>query len=381
MIWKFCIFGFLFVLCQNVWLQETDNRLILVHADIARGRPDADESIRELIGNVKFRQGDAFLICERAIQFVETGKSILQGDVFYQDSVKQLSGKQLTFYEKQDLFILNGNSQLADTSKILSAHTIEYYRSSDKAKARGQVLLADTVSNMQIRCSAADYEQQRGYALCTGDPVFTRADTSDKDTTTIRGIRFEMFSDGDTLLITGRVQIDRGAMTAFCDTVEYFQKREIIVLRPEPKVWQEQDYLTGKIIKLYLRDSEIYKVDIIEDAVAVTQVDSTIRTQIPYDLLTGGDMQVFITDESIDSIIVRQQATSYYHVIDEGRENGLNKALGDLLKISFSENELDKVHLYSDPGVSNGEFYPQRIQNTLEKEILEQLRQHRFLDN
>ncbi|MDZ7722847.1 MAG: OstA-like protein [candidate division KSB1 bacterium] len=370
----------LIVLCQELWAQTPDNRLSLVHADMARGRPDVNETVRELVGNVKFRQGDAVLTCERAIQFVESGKSVLQGNVFYKDSVKQLTGRRLTFYRPRDLFVLDGNARLAEVSKILTAKSISYDRSSDRAEARMKVLLADTANDLHIRCEAAVYEQPRGYALCTGNPVFSQADTSNADTLYIHGTRFEMFHNGDTLLITGDVRMQRGTMTARCDTLEYFTESERVTLRPVPRVWQDKDYLTGETILLQLQDSELISADILNNAVAVTAVDSAIQTRVPYDLLTGGDMKVYITDEAIDSIIVRRQATSYYHVIDEGRENGVNKALGDLLKIKFSGNELSKVHLFSDPGVSNGEFHPKQTQGRLEDEMLEKLNQYRVLE-
>ena len=131
--------------------------------------------------------------------------------------------------------------------------------------------------------------------------------------------------------------------------------------------------MTGRSVSLLLDGSEVVAIHIVGDAVAASTVDSTLKTDVPYDLLTGQDMMVYVTDEKIDSVRIEEQATSYYHVIEEGEEKGLNKALGDALFITFDGDTLKRVRVHSSPSASVGEFYPPTHKSDIEMELKEQL--------
>jgi len=91
--------------------------------------------------------------------------------------------------------------------------------------------------------------------------------------------------------------------------------------------------------------------------------------RIPYDILTGEDILVNIKDDQIDSVTVTGKATSYYHVIEEGKEKGLNKVLGDRLMMSLKGGQLKKVNVFSKPSISAGVFYPSTSQTAVVKEM------------
>ncbi|HID24668.1 MAG TPA: hypothetical protein EYP14_20035 [Planctomycetaceae bacterium] len=102
-------------------------------------------------------------------------------------------------------------------------------------------------------------------------------------------------------------------------------------------------------------------------------MDTLKDGELRYDLLTGEDITVSVKDEQVDTVIVRGRATSYYHLFEDGVEKGLNKVLGDEIRMLFSDGELKKVIVTSDPSTSTGTFYPPKSKAMIEKELNELL--------
>jgi len=377
---SFFIFCATFVLCHAAIAQtsaQTDSakaeKLVLVHADILKGYTLNNQKVRQLIGDVKFRQGSAVLTCDRASQYVTRNKTVLSGDVAFVDTSKQLYGDQLVYFDKLKRALVEGHVKLVDSTKTLFSQKLDYYDEDEKAIADNEVVLIDSAENITITGEHAEYLRKKKYAQVTGDPVMTKIDTSGTDTLVIYGDIFEMFDDGDRFDVTGQVKVDRGDITAYCDTLRYLEKDNRIILRDSPRIREKDQYLTGRTVTLFLKDAEVERIHIVGNAIASSTVDSTIQTSIPYDLLKGEEMMVYVTDEAIDSVHIRKQATSYYHVIDEGEEKGLNKALGDELVIIFGQDKLKRVRVVSSPSSSTGQFYPPKDQIVLEKELKEEL--------
>ena len=343
----------LFVLCHSLLAQSTDTttveKLQLVHADRLQGQNMGQDNIRQLIGNVKFRQGDAILTCNRATQYVEAGRTILYGDVAYVDTTKALYGDKITYYESTQIAYVEGNVKLVDSTKTLYADRLRYYDEEDKAVADGNVQLIDNKENLNLTGAFAEYLQESEYAKVTGRPVLTKHDTTDSSELIIRGAVFEMFDDGDRFKVTDSVHVTRGEIEAFCDTLIYLQEASKITLANLPQVHQGEQYLNGNSVSLLLEETDVVGIEIIGKAIATSRVDSTVYTRVPYDLLTGEDMMVYVTDEVIDSVRIIGRATSYYHVIEEGEEKGLNKALGDMRRrvalTGFVQMPFDRLQL------------------------------------
>ncbi len=368
---------FTLVLWQFTFPQQTgadDEKLRLVHADVLMGKKDdRGRETREFVGAVKFRQGETILTCERATEFIDAGRYELYGDVTYVDSAKSLFGDKFNYYEATKIAYVDGNVRLLDSTKTMTADHLIYNDEENIADATGNVVLVDEKEKVVIVGDDAHYRRDDGYAKITGHGALTKTDTTDADTLKIFGKVFQMFDDGDRFLVTDSVQVVRGEIEAFCDTLEYFEEKSIIKLANSPRVHQGRQYLTGNSVSLLMEESDVKGIHIVGNAIATSTVDSTVTTPVPYDLLSGQDMMVYVTDEKIDSVHIKERATSYYHVIEEGAEKGLNKALGDELFIRFNADTLSSVRVKSDPGASLGQFHPPSHRDELEGELRAEL--------
>ncbi|MBN1465831.1 hypothetical protein JXA02_08730 [candidate division KSB1 bacterium] len=364
-----------FVLCQLLAQStesEKDEKLRLVHADVLRGQMDG-EKIRQFIGNVKFEQGDAVLTCERAMEYEDVGRFVLIGDVAFIDSSKSLFGDKITYYDATKIAYLEGHVKLVDSTKTVVADRIRYHDEQEEAYADGNVILIDAKENIDILGDHAEYFRTSGYARVTGHAMLTKSDSTDDGELIITGKIFQMFDDGERFLVTDSVKVDRGDLEAFCDSLEYFQAESLIKLANAPRVQQGRQYLTGHSVSLLLQEADVKVIHIVGNAIASSAVDSTVVTPVPFDLLSGQDMMVYVTDEKIDSVLIKERATSYYHVVEDGEEKGLNKALGDLLFIRFKEDTLSRVRVTSSPGSSVGQFHPPTHRAVLEAELRTEL--------
>ncbi len=345
-------------------------KLELVRADMFTGER---EFVRRFQGNVQFRQGGALLNCDRAIQYIQKGRIVLQDNVHIIDQKKELYAENVVYYEENKIAHAQQNVRLVDSLRTLTAQQVLYYDEQDKAVADGQVVIVDTVENYYLSGEHADYFRQTGYAKMTGAPRFVQLDSLQRKELAITGKTMEMLADGDTIRVTGQVQVTKDSVVAHCGKLEFLREEDIIVLKIEPRAEQTGNYLFGKTLELLLEDRNIRAIHILENAVVVSKNDTVAHMDIPFDAMTGEDVMVYLSNNSIDSVRVTERATSYYHVIEDGKEKGLNKTLGDRLNIYFRDGRVTDVLVSSSPSVSEGAFYPRHNKNAVRNELLQVL--------
>lgn len=350
-------------------------RLQLVNADQCNGDKDV---VRICTGNVQFCQGQAVMLCDKATQYVQEGKVLFEDHVLIVKKGKELRADRITYFEESKIALAEQNVQFKDSTKTLSADKIYYYDSEDKAIAEGAVLITETKERFQLEGERAEYLRATGYAKVIGQPVLTKMDSLNKPEIVIRGKTMEMLSDGDSIKVLEEVVVTRADVVAHCGTLVFVQNDEKIELFDQPSAEQEDTYLGGNRLELLLEKNDLKAIHVIKDAIAISKNDSTPGLQLPYDILTGEDILVQLKDDKIDSVTVTGRATSYYHVIEEGKEKGLNKVLGDRLMLSLKDGQLKKVKVFSKPSTSSGVFYPSACQTVVVKEMKDILKKYHF---
>jgi len=363
--------GALLLLCLTIPVHGAEqSRLNLEHADRAEGSGTRE---KRLIGNVRFVQDEAVLECDSARHNADQQSAVLQGRVRFHKGIQRLYSEQLLYFEDTRRALAEGNVKLIDSTKVLLADRLDLYDPERRAIADGAVVLLDTLEYLRITGEHAEYDQDRAYARVTIEPRFTKLDSIGSVDLTITGTIMEMFEDGDKIRITGDVVITRGETLARCDSVHFFREDQRVELFPNPIAWQRDDILLGERMTLLLDGSDLKGIHIRGSSLVRSKIDSAGAIDPPFDLLTGEEITVSLREERIDTVKVRGRATSYYHVIEDGEEKGLNKVLGDRIDLFFSEGELQKVLVRSDPEPSEGIFYPPQDQDQIEGELREEL--------
>jgi len=348
---------------------EKQEKIKLIYADQLSGDVIDGKNVRKLVGHVKFRQGASILTCDRATEYVDEGHVLLLGRVRMVDSTRELLADKVHYFEETRKAVAEGRVVFSDSSKIMKANELEYDEINEIVTAVRNVTLSDTAKHMTLYGDSIKYHRHEGYALAHGHPKFVKLDSTESRTLTITGNVMEMFDDGERVKVSGDVVITRGEVVAHCGELEFINNEEKVILSITPEAQRESDFLKGKNIELFLQDNEVKAIKVSNNAIVTSQVDTVKDPRQRYDLLTGENILVSLHDEQIDTVVIKGRATSYYHLFEDGQEKGINKVLGDEIRMFFTDGNLKRVVVKSDPSTSTGTFYPPHNQSLIEGEL------------
>jgi lipopolysaccharide export system protein LptA len=359
----------LFVLQSGRAAAQSGSTLQLVHADSARGYLENGRLVRELEGRVEFVQDTSRMYCDRAIQYPEEKLVIFGGRVRIVTPPRELQADKIYHYEVRREQMASGSARLITPRQILTADALHYFEKEDRAVAEGHAVIADTVERAALSGHRIEYLRLQGYARVDGAPLFVRHDSTGSDSLAVRARMMEMFEDGERVVARDEVTVSQGEVSADCGEMHFIRKTDKITLKLQPRAKRSFDFLRGTEIDLLLRERLLTGIGIRGNAIVVTRVDTLTSPEAQYDYLSGEEIYIRVREKQIDSVFVHERATSYYHLYDEKKYQGINKILGDELTMCFGEGKVRKVGVRSNPAASNGIFYPEGKEGPLLKEL------------
>ena len=168
------------------------------------------------------------------------------------------------------------------------------------------------------------------------------------------------------------VKIFSDSMQSVGDSLFYALKDSVFRLFKSPVVWAQTNQVTGDTIYMYLKNSKPERLYVFENAMALSQVDSTIY----FNQVKGNTINAYFdTTGQIQFLRSKGNSENVYYATDEGGHFiGVNKNSSDVVEIRFADGKAKRVLLIN--GV-DGTMYPMRQVN---HEDLK-LRNFRWLDN
>jgi len=354
-------------------------RLRLINAKLLSGWMENGENVRALSGDVFFRQDSAEIHCDRALQYVERAQVELTGKVLLLDPPRRLTAGRVWYDEATRDYRAYLEPQLQDTSRTLTADTLHYCERLDQATAAGRVAIEEKHHRVRLQGGRADYRRAIGYARVLGRPVLTEMDSLGVVLMTVTADTMEMFDDGRRYQLAGRVHIRRDSIDAYCGRLTYLRASQKLQLIEQPWAERGRDVMRGQEMEILLHKERVVGLHLLKQTAVLSRVDSTQSRSEQFDLLTGERMEIAFQDDEISHVVVRGQATSYYHVYEDTTAKGMNKALGDEIRLYFTDGVLERVKVISSPGSSSGVFYPPKQADALRSELEEKLKQARAL--
>ncbi|MDP2209487.1 MAG: OstA-like protein [Bacteroidota bacterium] len=394
---KYIPFLLIFI-STNLFSQQDDKIIILNHADSLVGREIKGESIRELIGNVQFMQGNVVVNCDRAVQYFKTNEVVLTGNVRVQDDTLVLNGKR-GIYNGNDktseafegvhleegtrkLFadygkyfiterrvLFRKNVFMQDTSSNLSCDELIYFRDEKRTIARKNVIISDI--NNDVKTYSNYFESLGDYSFLLDQPRIVQIDTTDEGTLdTLTIVSSEMHSYQDSLsrfIAIGKVIMKRGDLSAECGNSVYYTDADSIILRDKPFVWYEKTQVSGDSIFIKLKERKLEKIIVRGNAFAISLSDT--NSQNRFDQMSGETITMTFFEGKINNILVDVTATSLYYLyetevsaadttITVQKPNGINITSGDQITILFEEKKVEAIKIIS--GVE-GKYYPENL--------------------
>ncbi len=384
---SYCAIVLLFTVGAEAQQGET---VILQNADVFSGkRLTNGEDVRELEGNVRFKQGNVRVWCDRAIQFLNRNEIELIGNVkIVRDTITLTSRKGRyygnqrksdgegnvklktphvtlhadfgTYYIDEKKAFFQRNVSIVDSTTVIYGEQLTYYEKERKSIAMLNVRIVIASDNVTMFGNYLEHFDSTKYSKMTEHPRLMQIDTTEKgeiDTLAVKSIMMESFDDSTKKLIaTDSVVIVRGAMAARCGLVKYFTRDEKIELYQKPVVWYDENQVTGDTIFLSLRNNRLETASVRTRAFVASLSDSLYPLR--YNQLTGRTITMKFNNNKLQETFVERNAISLYFLYGDSASNGVNKTSGDYILMKFNDG---KPHTINVSKGIEGSFYPENL--------------------
>lgn len=378
------------VFCLVSTVAQQKDVVLLQNADIFSGKRLANgEDVRELEGNVRFKQGNVRVWCDKAIQFLNRNEIELIGNVkIVRDTVTLTSRKGRyfgdkrradgegsvklktpnvtlfadlgTYYIDENKAFFQRNVRVVDSTTTIFSEQLTYFEQERKSIALLNVRIVNADDNVTMFGHYLEHYDSTRYSKMTENPRLMQIDTSEAgviDTLAVKSVVMESFDDSTKRLIaTDSVIIVRGGLAARCGLVRYLTQQERIELYAKPVVWYNENQVTGDTIFLYLKKNRLQSANIRTRAFVLSQSDSAYPYR--YNQLTGRMITLQFAENKLRESYVERNAISLYFLYDDRVANGVNKTSGDYILMKFNEGKPQTINVSK--GIE-GLYFPENL--------------------
>ncbi len=253
--------------------------------------------------------------------------------------------------------ILNGDRELRGDS-------LHYDRRAGLGWAWGNVLMRDTANATSVRGERGFHEDASDRAWVTGraelimalgadslhlhaDTLFAMPDSIGRRVVARRGVRFF-----------------KSDMQGACDTMIHSDADSTIHLISSPVLWSGDDQITGRRIRIQLRDGQAHRLFVDNDAFLCSQVDSGRFDQVTGTTMTGrfigGQLAGLVADGNCRTVYFAREEPASEAVSDTIgppvlRFLGVNRVDCSRIRVELNEGAVNTISFLARP---DGSMYP-----------------------
>lgn len=380
--------------------------LDVLHADVLTGRTEGNATFRELSGNVRIRQENVYISCDRALQNIGDNSVELIGHVVITQDTLVLKTERGMYYGNDRIAASSSKLLLDDGHVTLDAESGRYNAGTHTARFFSRVTVTDSLARIQSRSLVYDRDSARAVssgptiiefrrqnatiladsvihyqrtgisyfpvrprlwqidtAYVRSDSLAGEADSMRLDTLSIVAEHMESHRDtSNRFLASGHVEMVRGALSARCGDALYTRNDSTIVLREFPVVWQEDTQVTGDSIHVALADNSVRRVSVHGSAFSASRSKPSEKDSLyppgRFDQTKGKNILIDFADDEVQTIRIEQTAVSLYYLFDGRALNGVRRESGDVIVVSFAGGKAEQIRTI---GGVEGVYYPEKF--------------------
>ncbi|MCK5572938.1 MAG: hypothetical protein KAJ12_09270 [Bacteroidetes bacterium] len=377
------------LLSSSPAIPQESRVIILENADSLVGRVIDGEDARELIGNVRVRQGNLLITCDRALQFLERGTVHLDGRVVMRDDSVTITAPRAVYYRderKAEVFdsvaLFDGRSVLTaqygryfmesetaffhtnviveDSVSIVIADSLTYLLPESRALGSGNVAIHSKADDMTIFGGALDHQASGRFSRMTRMPVLVQLDMTDAgtvDTLVVRSAVMESYRDTVRRFVAiDSVRLFRSGLSAIGERVTFYMDGDSMQLRGSPVIWYGETQVSGDSTDVYLTGQKLRHMKVMGDAFTMSRSDSNFPER--FDQLAADRLDLLFEDGRLAQVQADSRAISVYHIYEDSLANGLNKSSGDRIVMDFSEGRVASLKII---GGVEGQYVPEPL--------------------
>jgi hypothetical protein len=233
-----------------------------------------------------------------------------------------------------------------DKTKTMIADTLFFNRRTGFGEAYGNMVLNDTAKQIILMGDYGYYDGQTKFAFATDsaqmieysmqDSLFLHADT----------LQMQTIGQERELKAFYGVRFYRIDLQGVCDSLLFNTRDSVLNLYKNPVLWNTGYQLTGDTIRTFFNDSTIEKVDVLNYAFSLEQVDTTY-----YNQLKGRNLYAFFTAGELTRIEVHGNAESIYYPLNEDSLSfvGQNSTESSYITIIVHERKPIEISWFPQP--------------------------------
>lgn len=324
--------------------------------------------------NVTLHDGQVDLQAESGYYFTESDRAEFYGNVELVDTASTLTAMKLIYYNAVDSAIAVENVIINDENSTIRADSLIHIRKRKYSAAYGNVRIDNSENNIVITGQKLIDYGDKNYTLITGGPVLTKIDTSETgeiDTLIILSETMESIDDSSSRLIaTDSVRIIRGNFSSLNEySILYKNEDRIYTCKNEeddrpPLLWYADSQLLGDTINIYLKDEELYLIDIKSESLVLSFKEGYDNR---FDQISGDSLKMHFENQELVSTEVFGNVLSIYYIFEDEVANGVLKSSSERAKLYFNENQISDVRLF---GSVKSEYHPEDMIKGKEMEFL-----------
>ena len=237
---------------------------------------------------------------------------------------------------------LYNRSILTNEGKQLTGDTLYYDRDAGTGEAFRNMVMTDTVNKNMMTGEYGFYNEKTKFAFATDKAV--GIDYSQGDSLFLHGDTLMMrtfYLDTDTMFremqAFHKVRFYRTDVQGVADSLVFSSKDSCLTMYRDPILWNENQQLVGEKICIYMNDSTIDWAHIINQALSVEELDSTMYGEMRKTEVVGSVRLVYYPMDSDSTLI------------------GMNVSETSKLEVYLENRKIERMVMSPQ---SNGTLYP-----------------------
>ena len=239
-------------------------------------------------------------------------------------------------------------------STVLQGDSVFYNAATGYGELFCDISIRDTTGNYIVSGDYGWLDEASGKSLVTeralmtqifdGDSLFLRADTLLNLPDSAGNNRIRAYHD---------VRIFKTDLQGVCDSLIFEEHLERLTLLKDPVMWSEKSQISGDTLILTLQDNALHRLEVLRNAMIVSEVDS-----IAYNQIAGRDLYGYFEENQLVRMDVNGNGRVVYYP-ESADPNappvGLNRSDCSNLRIFFEDNQIRRIALLQQVG---GAFHP-----------------------
>lgn len=339
------------VVFLNGNLRVTKGKSVLT-AD--QGRYLRSDGMFHLEGHVRLRDSSTTVTCQRASFNENEDRLDLDGDVVIVDKDATLKAP-LGWYDRRtgEARLMGGVVGTDKKQRILADEAV-YLRDSSRVRAFGRVKGFDDENRTELNAAQVDYDRRTRVSIATGSPVLKAKDDDGRETfLSARLLRVD--GQHKTAEAVDSVMVVRDTLRARADRAYFDDATGKGLLLGHPRAWDDETTVVGDTLEMYAEKRKLRHVVVLGNA-SMDYAGRRESTAGETSRLTGRRVDVFVSDNRIDSLVATGTARNTYKSPSKlGKTQETNTADGDTILVLFQDKKIDRARVM---GSAKGEYRP-----------------------